>query len=201
MRGGDGVVRTRLDLDVVRRVGVDEVDRAPRPGAGPRPRPARDRRTSAGGCPAPRGRPAASPPRPAVRARRPGRSAPRCRDVAPSIFSSSSVDEPEQLEVDVHAAQFRQLDGQEVHVPLGQLRHLVVGDAVGLDLRPASDRVATWTGTSSSPSFCAAFQRVCPTMMTPSASTTMGWRKPYSGWTGPRPRPRRRCPAGSSRRV
>ena len=40
--------------------------------------------------------------------------------------------------------------------------------------------VATWTGTFSRPSFCAAFQRVWPTMITPSASTTIGWRKPNS---------------------
>jgi len=37
-----------------------------------------------------------------------------------------------------------------------------------------------WTGTLARPSFFAAFQRVCPTMITPSASITMGWRKPNS---------------------
>jgi hypothetical protein len=37
---------------------------------------------------------------------------------------------------------------------------------------------ATWTGTFSSASFCAAFQRVWPQTITPSASTTMGWRNP-----------------------
>jgi hypothetical protein len=40
--------------------------------------------------------------------------------------------------------------------------------------------VATWTGAVSIPSFFAAFQRVWPTTMTPSASTTMGCRKPNS---------------------
>jgi hypothetical protein len=40
--------------------------------------------------------------------------------------------------------------------------------------------MATWTGTLASPSFCAALNRVCPQMMTPASSTTMGWRKPNS---------------------
>ena len=39
---------------------------------------------------------------------------------------------------------------------------------------------ATWTGTSSRPSFNAALYRVWPTMMTPSSSTTIGCRKPNS---------------------
>ncbi len=39
---------------------------------------------------------------------------------------------------------------------------------------------ATCTGTFLRPRLCAAFQRVCPTMITPSASTTIGWRKPNS---------------------
>ena len=37
---------------------------------------------------------------------------------------------------------------------------------------------ARWTVTSSSPSRFAAGQRVCPTTITPSPSTTIGWRKP-----------------------
>ena len=45
---------------------------------------------------------------------------------------------------------------------------------------PGVRSVATWTGTLARPSFCAAFQRVWPTMITPSASITMGWRKPNS---------------------
>jgi hypothetical protein len=39
---------------------------------------------------------------------------------------------------------------------------------------------ATCTGTSDRPSCSAALSRVCPAMMTPSPSTTIGTRKPNS---------------------
>jgi len=41
--------------------------------------------------------------------------------------------------------------------------------------------VATWTGTCLKPNFSAALYGVCPQMMAPSASMTMGWRKPLPG--------------------
>ena len=40
--------------------------------------------------------------------------------------------------------------------------------------------MATCTGTLASSSCCAALYLVCPQMITPSPSTTMGWRKPNS---------------------
>jgi len=43
--------------------------------------------------------------------------------------------ETQELQVHVHAAQFGELDGQQFHVPRGQVRDLVVGDAIGPDLR------------------------------------------------------------------
>ena len=86
--------------------------------------------------------------------------------------------ETQQVQIEVHLLQFGQFDRQQFQVPFGDRRRLVVGDSVGFDLGFASGPVATWTGTFSRPSFWAAFHRVCPTMMTYSASTTMGWRNP-----------------------
>ena len=56
--GGDGVVAARLDLHVVRRIGVDQVDRRRRPAADPRPPACCCRRRAAGGRPGSTGRPA-----------------------------------------------------------------------------------------------------------------------------------------------
>ena len=78
---GDGVVRARLDLHVVGRVGVDQVDGLRRRAAGPRPRACCCRRRGDGDRPAGSDRPAWSSPRRVALGHRQDRSTQQCRPV------------------------------------------------------------------------------------------------------------------------
>ena len=98
----------------------------------------------------------------------------------PAAWPARPGSKPEQVQVEVQLLQVGQFDRQQVVVPVGERRRLVVGDAVGLDLRGRQVRRRRGPALRSRPSFSAAFQRVWPTMITPSSSTTIGWRKPNS---------------------
>ena len=110
------------------------MDRGAGQAAGRRPRACCCRRRAGGGCRESTGRPAWWSPRRAVPGTSSGSVRPSCTPGS-RILARSSLREAEQRQVEVHVLEGRQFDRQQVVVPVGQVGRLVVGDAVGLDLR------------------------------------------------------------------
>ena len=131
--GGDGVVAPRLDLHVVRRVGVHQLDR----GAGQQPVDVLGLAAVAAEQPMV----AENPQVARLRDRLVGRLGHLVRIGQPLLHARVEqlrqlvLREAEQLQVEVHPLEFRQLDRQQLVIPVRQVGRLVVGDAVGLDLR------------------------------------------------------------------
>ena len=129
---GDGVVAPRLDLHVVRRVGVDQLDR----GAGQEPIHVLRLAAVAAEQPVVTQDPQVA----RLRDRLVGRLG-HLVGIGQSVLHARIeqlgqvvLREAEQFQVDVHALEFAKLDRQQLVVPLRQFGRLVVGDPVGLDL-------------------------------------------------------------------